>query len=483
MTAATSDPGSPASASTEPGSFRDREGRVFYYADEVYRALSSTAFAEWRAVSGTAFFADALETGQVIGTVEADPTLLPDDALEAQRWAGVLHHRKVPFVSYPYEWTFNMLRDAAQLQLQLLRSALNEDFVLKDSSSYNIQWLGHRPVFIDVASFEKLGNGEPWIGYLQFCQLFLYPLMLTAYKDVSFQPLLRGSIDGIEPEVLSSLFSGRDLLRRGVLTHVELQSRLKRSMADRRESVRAEVKKTGFSKQLILNNVSGLQKLLGRLEWKRSRSTWSEYGTGHNYSDQDHRQKDDFVRRAAERSSGALLWDIGANNGRFTRIAAPHFDSAVAMDLDHLAMDRLYLDLKRDSPGNILPLVNNLVDPSPALGWRGLERKTLEERGSPDLTLALALIHHVVIGANVPLAELIDWLSGLGPYLVIEFVSKEDPMTQRLLLNKTDHYEDYELSFFEQVLGRHYQVIERLELGEGNRTLYYCRRHEEPKQR
>ena len=462
---------------SEPGSFRDREGRVFYVEGEVYRALSAAALEHWRHLQGSRFFSAALSSGHVVATGEAEGVEAPPAGDDARRWAGVLRHQRIPFVSYPYEWSFSMLRDAALLQLDLLLAALQEDFVLKDSSPYNVQWLGTRPVFIDVASFERLAKGEPWIGYLQFCQLFLYPLMLTAYKDLPFQALLRGRLDGIEPEEADALMSLRDHFRRGVFAHVHLQSRLKRRYANRDESVRAEVQKRGFPKQLIVNNVRSMRALVARLQWRRARSEWSEYGTDHSYSEGDHRAKEAFVRRAAEASGGQLLWDLGCNNGRFTRIAAASFEAAVAMDGDQLAIDRLYLSLKQSqerSDRNILPLVNNLVDPSPRLGWRGLERKSLEDRGRPDLTLALALIHHLVIGANVPLAELVAWLAELGPRLVIEFVGKEDAMVRKLLLNKVDHYADYDQGFFEQQLRRHFRLEERLELQSGTRTLYSC---------
>lgn len=436
--------------------------------------------AHYRALESTRFFREALASESVIGTEEVDLDVAFGRSAPAPtdppRWAGVLSHRTVPFISYPYEWSFSMLQDAALLQLNLLDQALAENFVLKDASAYNIQWVGHRPVFIDIASFERRAEGDPWMGYLQFCQLFLYPLMLTAYRDVPFQPLLRGAIDGVEPEVASALFSVRDRLRPGVLMHAVVQSRLKRSMADRKQSLREEVRQQRLPKRLIVNNVRGLRKLITRLDWQPRSSTWSDYGTDHSYSEADHESKERFVRRASERTAGPLLWDVGCNNGRFTKIAAPYFECAVAMDFDHLAVDRLYRGLKTESPGNILPLVNNLADPSPALGWRGLERKSLEQRGRPDLTLALALMHHLVIGANLPVPEVIAWFAGLGEHLVLEYVSKDDPMTKRLLLDKVDHYDDYEPEAFQSSLGQRYEILESLELGSGTRTLYFCRR-------
>lgn len=459
----------------EPGSFRDREGRIFYRDGEVYRALSPAAAADWRALQETGFFARAQAAGWVIETHDADPALLPESEDQAQRWQAALHHRRIPFVSYPYEWSFGMLRDAALLQLDLLLAALAEDFVLKDSSPYNVQWLGHQPVFIDLPSFQRLPRGEPWIGYLQFCQLYLYPLLLTAYRDVPHHAWLRGSLDGIPPETCAALFSVRDRLRPGVFTHVHLQSWLRRLHASRSTSARDEARRSGFPRALIKRNAASLRRLVAGLRWRRARSEWSEYAEEHSYAPADLQAKERFVERAAATRRFTRLWDLGCNTGRFTRIAARFCDHAVAMDADPLAIERLYLELQAGSgTANVLPLVNNLADPSPDQGWRGLERRSLAARGRPDLTLALALIHHLVIGANVPMAELVAWLADLGSHLVIEFPTRADGMVKRLLLNKDDRYADYEQGFFERCLERHLRVVEREALPSGTRWLYFC---------
>jgi hypothetical protein len=382
----------------------------------------------------------------------------------------------VPFVSYPYEWSFRMLRGAALLHLDLLAAALAEGFVVKDSSPYNVQWVGSRPVFVDVGSFEPLEPGDPWVGYLQFCRLFLYPLFLTAYRDVSFQPYLRGSLEGIDPTTASRLLHGRDRLRRGVLAHVHLHARLQRAHAADRRSARSEVRRAGFSAGLIAANVRSLRRLVAGLRWRPEASAWSGYGTGHGYVGDDRRAKEDFVRRGAERSSGRLLWDLGCNDGHFTRLAASFFEHAVAVDADHLTIDRLFADLERAGAGNVLPLVVDLVDPSPALGWRGRERRTLQERGRPNLVLALALVHHLAIAANVPVSELVDWLADLGGDLVVEFVQPSDPMVQKLLLEKRTGYPDYELGFFRRRLSSRFEIVAEQPLQGGQRVLFHALR-------
>ncbi|HSR52807.1 MAG TPA: class I SAM-dependent methyltransferase [Acidobacteriota bacterium] len=463
----------------EPGSFRDRSGRVVYVDDAVYRLLSRQALEEWQLLASSAFFRRCLEEGQIVATREADWDELPPDLnFSSQDWPGLLKHQRIPFISYPYEWPFEMLKDAALLHLRLLREAMAEGMLMKDSSPFNVQWRGTNPLFIDILSFQPMEEGEPWSGYRQFCQLFLNPLLLEAYKNVDFRPWLRGSIEGITPGECNALMSLRDRFRRGVFSHVYLQSKLESRFGNTPQSVKGQIKQAGFSQAMIERNVRNLEKLIGRLRKKGGSSAWSDYASHHSYTDQDHRAKADFVRRAADSLSPRLVWDLGCNVGQFSRIASEAAEYVVAIDGDPLTVHRLYQQLKREDNSKILPLVMNLADPSPALGWRGRERKNLSARGTPDLTLCLALLHHMVIGANVPLAEFIDWLASLGSSLVIEFVSKEDPMVEALLRNKPDQYDDYDEAVLEKCLQDHFQVRERTELSSGTRVLYLAERVE-----
>ena len=388
----------------------------------------------------------------------------------------VLSHERIPFVSYPYEWSFAMLREAALLQLELTERALDHGLILKDASPYNVQFRGSRPVFIDVSSFERLREGEPWVGYRQFCMLFLYPLMLEAYRGVDFQPFLRGSIDGIPPAQMAALMKGSSL-NKGVISHVRLHSRLEASSAERAGSdVKGEMKKAKFSTELIRSNLKGLRKLVERLDWKAGRTAWSEYREENTYSDADDAAKAKFVGEVATAAGSPLTWDLGANDGAYARIAAEHADCVVALDFDHATVDGLYRRLRADGDERIVPLVGNLVDPSPGLGWRGAERRPLERRGKPGLVLALALVHHLSITGNVPLAELLDWFASLGAPLVIEFPTREDPMVERLLAAKAEGlHTDFELGEFERLMGDRFEVERREELPSGTRVLFSAR--------
>ncbi len=459
----------------EPGSFRDRQGRVFYIGNQVFRGLSPTALAEWEALSRTRFFNVAMSQGHVVATERVDPDRFASAPRDLQGWAGYLTHTPISFVSYPYEWSFSMLKDAALLHLNLLAQALQEEFILKDASSFNIQWRGAQPVFIDIPSFERWSPGEPWSGYRQFCQLFLYPLMLQAYKDISFRPWLRGRIDGVEPDTMANLFHGCARFKRGVLAHVVLQAKLQAKAGDTKRNVRSDLKRAGFNKTMIEANVKRLHRFVERLTWRASRSQWSHYTDLDHYAGQEKQAKADFVRRVAATKRWAMVWDIGANTGEFTRLVAEYADCVVAMDADELAIERLYGALREQRDSRILPLLVDLADASPALGWRGLERKSLTQRRLPQLTLCLALIHHIVIGANIPLTEFIGWLAGLNSALIIEFVDKQDPMVQQLLRNKDDVYDDYDEDVFRTALAGSFKIAETQTLGTSRRTLYFAR--------
>ncbi len=454
----------------ESGSFRDRHGRIFYSGGRIYRALSSKAWNDWQHLSSTHFFKEFTSRGLIVPT-RAAPGLDPQEL--GGNWAGVVEHERIPFVSYPYEWCFSMLQDAALLQLDLLLAALGEDMVLKDATSYNVQWVGTRPVFIDTASFEDY-RGEPWQGYRQFSQLFLYPLMLQSYKGLPFQPLLRGRIEGIPPADCNAIMSARDLFRSGVFSHVFLQSKSEKWSGSAKTDVRKSLRAAGFNKEVILANLRKIRKLIARLQWKPAGSTWSDYASDNTYSDSDGRRKRKFVQTVIEAHPRTLVWDLGCNTGVFSRIAATNSAYVVSIDADQLAVERLYLRLRQEKIRGILPLVNDLADASPGLGWKASERRSLTNRGRPDLILALALIHHVVISANIPLPDFVEWLAQHSRELVLEFVDKSDPMVETLLRNKDDQYTDYEKAFLEKNLKRFYRIESRQNLESGTRTLYYC---------
>ena len=457
----------------EPGSFRDPDTRVFHHDGAVFRALSERALADWQRLAGTRFYTRHAQQGRLIGTrriARRDhlPVLDP-------RWAAVLEHARLPFVSYPYEWPFGMLQDAALLQLDLTLAALDEGMTLKDATPFNVQWIGAHPTFIDIGSFTAYEPGTPWTGYRQFCETYLYPLFLQAYRNVPFHPWLRGRLDGMRAEECRSFLSARDYLRPGVLTHVYLQARAQARYEDSSVDVTQELHAAGFGAALIRNNVARLRRTVAGLRWAPARSTWSDYQRTHSYEEPDLQRKKDFVSAVLRTRRWPLVWDVGCNTGVYSRLAAGHADYVLALDADHVVVEGLYRTLRAEAHANVLPLLADVADPSPGLGWRGRERRTLVDRGAPDLLLCLALAHHVVIGRNVPLDEFIAWLASFEAEVVVEFVDRGDPMVERLLRNRRGQAIDYSRAAAEAAIESRFQVVARAALESGTRTVYHCR--------
>jgi SAM-dependent methyltransferase len=448
----------------EPGSFRDRENQVFY--DDrgaVLRLLTAEGLEDWAALSSTQLFREFTAAGKLVATELAGSS------------SSLLRHERIPFISYPYEWTFSMLKDAALLELELMLAALDEGLILKDASPYNVQWRGTQPVFIDIGSFERVRAGEPWAGYRQFCMLFLYPLLLQAYRGVEFRPWLRGSLEGIEPKACRRLLTARDLFRRGVFSHVVLHERLERRHGSAPGHIRQELEAAGFRADLIKANVRRLRKLVTRLAPWKENSTWSGYGADNSYSETEAQRKGEIVDATACALRPTLVWDVGCNDGRYSRIVAARADYTVAMDFDATTVDRVYRALAADDERSILPLVVDVADPSPALGWRNLERKTLADRGKPDLIMCLALVHHLAITRNIPLRSFLEWLRGFDAALLIEFPAETDGMVKALLAAKRPGlHDDYRRDLFERLLHELFSVDESIELS-ATRTLYRAR--------
>jgi SAM-dependent methyltransferase len=435
--------------------------------------LSPVGWQDWEALSGSQLWPGLVDEGRVVATEPATLDAAPQ--LLAGETAGVLRHERVPFISYPYEWPFSMLKDAALLQLELNQRALRAGIAIKDATPYNIQFKGTRPVFIDVGSFEKLRPGEPWIGYRQFCMQFLYPLMFQAYKDLPYHPILRGSLDGIAPAEARAVFAG-DRFKKGVMSNVLLHAKMESRYGDTGgREVKQEMKRAGFSEELLAANFGKMEKLVRRLEWQAGETAWTSYGEVNTYDEHSAGAKAEFVRAAAGRRRPALAWDVGCNDGRYSRIAAENADLVVAFDADHATVDATYRALREEGREDILPLVMSVTDPSPDLGWRGRERASLERRGTPDLTLCLAVVHHVCITGNVPVREFLDWLRSLDTALVIEFPDRTDPMVERLLGGKRDGSNpDYDAAVFESALAERFTIDHKSPVSE-TRTLYEAR--------
>lgn len=410
--------------SADPGSFRDPASRIVYDGDRVLRLLDPRGAEAWQRLSTTSFFSRAVADGRLIATKEVDP---PPGAVAA------LEHPRIPLITYPYEWTFSMLRDAALVHLDLLAEALDEDITIKDATPFNIQFVGGRPVFIDVGSFEPYRSGEPWLGYRQFTRQFLFPLMLRSWVGVPFQPWLRGDPEGPTAADMQRLLPVTKRLAISGLTHVVLQARMEKRLSG--EAVRENLRRAGFSKELILTNVRRLRKLVAGLEWRPESEVWTGYRDC-SHVGQDRDVKSAFLSEALKRLRPRTVIDLGANDGHFSLLAAGEGAHAVAVDADEAVLDAFYRSLDGE---HVSPVLTDLTNPSPSQGWAGRERPALFERTRPDLVVAYGLIHHLIYTASVPPSEVVDWLASFGSPVMLEFVAPEDPMIARLVANKEDH--------------------------------------------
>ena len=463
----------------ESGSFRDRSGRVFYDHGHVYRALGVDGLADWSTVSQKSFVQKAMKSG---GLIHTESTVGVESPLSDFRCEAVLRHDVVPVVTWPYEWSFSMLRSAALLTLELMQEALLEDAILKDGTPYNVQFVGACPTWIDTGSILPLRPGQIWDGYRQFCQMFLYPLMLQSWKNVDFQAWLRGSLEGISPRVFASLLSMRDMFRRGAFSHVWLHAKLQGENAAK-PKLADSMKASGFSRDMIISNVRGLRRIVERLSWNADKSTWSDYDKSSTPVQRDATIKEQFISEVCRSRSAQMtitgtktwktVWDLGCNQGRYARLAAQHSEAVLAIDSDHLSIDRLFRTLHAEGNRTITPMVCNLSDPSPSLGWRLQERRSLEQRSKPELVFCLALIHHLVIGSNLLLSDVIDWLASLKATVVLEYVDRKDAQVQQLLANREDVFSDYSIEAFRRHVHRSFTVVKEQSLANGTRTLFW----------
>lgn len=445
--------------SADPGSFRDPSSHIVHDGERVLRLLDERGLAAWRALSASDFFKTATEQGRLIASKEVEP--LPGSA-------GTVEHPRLDFVSYPYEWTFGMLKEAALLQLDLLSDALGEGITIKDATPFNIQFVDGRPVFIDVGSFERYQSGEAWIGYRQFTRQFLFPLMMRAWAGIPFQPWLRGDMEGPTAAQMRQMLPRGKRLRPTSLMHVSLQARMEERMSGR--SVRQDLKQAGFGADLILANVRKLKTSIEGMEAPNERSTWSEYQTC-DHVGRDREEKSSFLRSILDAEKPARVLDLGANDGHFSLIAAGAGAHAVAVDGDEAVMERLHRDARGRS---VSVVVSDVTNPTPAQGWAGHERASLMERADPDLVVAFGLVHHLIYTASVPPASVVDWLAGFRCRVALEFVLPGDEMVTRLTANKleTELHPGRSEDEFRAILEESFQIVDERPLGGGDRALF-----------
>jgi hypothetical protein len=394
-------------------------------------------------------------------------------AATAEAWK-VIRPEPLALISYPYEWCFSQLKDAALLTLRIQRLALKHGMSLKDASAYNIQFCQGRPVLIDTLSFERYQEGEPWAGYKQFCQHFLAPLALMAYVDVRLGRLLALHLDGVPLDLATRLLPRRCRFKLGLYIHLFMHARSQQKWADRPEGKeRATQRKV--SRQGLIGLLDTLKSAIQGLKWRPEGTEWADYYNQLNYNDEALEQKAKLVQELVEQVAPRTVWDLGANVGRFSRIAAETGAFTVAFDIDPAAVEQHYLALKQSPQPLMLPLLMDLTNPSCALGWHHRERASLLDRGPVDVVMALALVHHLALSNNVPLPQLADFFAAAGNWLIVEFVPKRDSQVQKLLASREDIFPDYTEEGFEAAFQARYELMRRQPVSGSERTLYLMR--------
>jgi len=456
------------------GSFRDRGGRIYHVDGRILRSVTSLATDDYRFTRDSGLVQKLIKKGWLVGESEVDASVLEHagDAAEV-----VLEHPAVPFVSWPYEWPFSALKAAALLHLDIQLEALDADVALSDASAYNIQFQGHRPVFIDGLSFRRYRDGEFWTGHRQFCEQFLNPLLLQAKTGIPYQPWFRGSLEGIPATLLSQLLPWYRKLSWNMLSQVWLQAGLQAGSSEQQAKERMQSRK--LSRRAYREILLGLRRWVDSLTPRRRRKTvWQDYTKTHSYQDEEAAAKQAFVARFVERYAPACLIDCGCNTGDFSLLAlGAGARRVIGVDFDEAAVDIAY---RRAAEGSydFLPLVVDATNPTPSQGWQQSERLGFDQRLNADALLALALVHHLIIGKNLRLEDVIAWLISLSPRGVIEFIPKPDPMVQRLLALRDDIFTDYSEDNFMACIRRHAEILETETVSAHGRKLIAYERHE-----
>jgi len=392
----------PADAShVHPASFRDPCAFVFSCGGSLYRQINESGRRDYEQLMRSGLYEKLTVAGDLVRHDETANALSPDG-----RAFKVIQPERIQFISYPYEWCFSQLKHAALLTLRLQRLAMAHGMTLKDATPYNVAFSGGRPVWIDTTSFSIAQPDQPWIVYRQFCEMLLAPLALVSLVDVRLLELMRTNLDGIPLDLTSTLLPARSRLRAGLLMHIHLHA-----AAQRPKKARAVGKPSNgkLSKNALVGLIDSLDSTVRRLEWHTPETTWSNYYEHTNYKTEAFVIKRDLVERWIERISPASVWDLGANDGTFSRLASSRGIATVAFDVDPVAVEKNYLAHLNDSC--MLPLRLDLTNPSSRQGWANAEREALSDRGPADLALMLAVIHHLAIGHNVPLARVAAFLA------------------------------------------------------------------------
>jgi hypothetical protein len=438
----------------DPSSYRDPDGYIFYVNDNVYRQVLNKQAPILQPVYNT-FFQAALKKGLLVPFEKSGDTLL--------------QLTRLPMVSYPYEWGFEQLKEAALTTLDIGLLALEHGLSLKDATAFNLQQYEGRMIFIDHTSFETSDNKLPWRPYSQFCRHFLAPLLVTSRTGRNANKSFLINLDGLDLGEAGAALRVSDKFHPSIIIHIYLHHFLTKKLQDTRREKNIKSTRTGNQKIYLRH----LRDVVSKISPPRYNTEWHRYYGNTNYNDESFYEKEKFVREIMLSGNYACAWDIGGNNGHFSRTIAERALTVISMDIDHAAIDLNYLKNRQEGKRNIYPLVMDLANPSPALGFGNRERTTIEHRSKPDIMFALALIHHLAVTYNIPFELAARHLREKNAELVIEFVDREDSQFRKLLRSRGDMCDSYNKENFEKSFNEEFEIRKKYHVPNSHRTLYH----------
>ena len=456
----------------EKGSFRDPAGKVFYFKDRVFRMLSSSGKERFQFVSQNNILKQSIEKKYLISTKILDNKDKFNIGLKDENL--ILEHEKIPYISYPYEWSFSQLKKAAIFHLDFQLFLLELDATLIDASAYNIQFIGNNPIFIDVLSISKYQDGQTWNGHKQFCENFLNPLVLKSKKGVNFNNWFKGNIEGISTEEINKILSLFDKFSYNIFIHIYLLNKLEENYKSKK-SLKVNKKKIFLKKNNFISILKQLRKFILKLTDYKSITTWDTYSFDNSYSEKASFEKKEIVKKFFEKNNFKIICDIGCNDGEYSEIALQNkCKKVIGFDYDLNAVENAF-KRSENKKINFLPLFFDAANPSSSLGWNENERKSFKERANFDGMIALAFEHHLAIGKNIPLNQVILWLTSLAPKGLIEFVPKDDITVKKMLEFKGDIFNEYSVENFEKYLNLHSKIVSK-KIIETGRIIYEFQR-------
>ena len=455
-------------------SFRDPCGFVYDDGSHIYRTVTQTYAKEWDKFQDNGFLTTLFDRGLL--PFEKITEEIPIELNSCSENIAILKVRRLPFISYPYEWAFSQLKEAALLTLDMHEAALEKGFILKDASAYNIQFFEGKPVFIDHLSFEIWKEGQPWQAYGQFCQHFLAPLALMAKKDIRLGRLSQNYIDGIPLDLTSSLLPGMTKFSLGLAMHIHLHATMRQRYADTRKSAE-KAKNEHITIKKMLDIAHSLRDTVNNLELSKKTTEWGEYYSDTNYSEEARIHKEKIVTEIASKYPGHMAIDLGANTGIFSRLLSPYFDIVISPDGDHSAVE---IHWTKERVPNILPLLIDFSSPSAYIGFGNIERQSFTNRCNANFITVLALCHHLRFTFGIPFKQQIEWFKNLlidQGILLIEFIPKNDSQVQRLLAARDDIFDDYNEDNFLRICEKlNLTIINQFKINESHRSIYVLKK-------